>query len=132
MTRGIAIGAGLMESRMPTVNIRNEYTPATYNDPKLTARTARIFRAILGDENVIETGPVMAGEDFGRYGREEPKIPISIFWLGAVDPKKVEESQLSGKGLPSLHSALFAPLPEPAIKTGVKAMTAVVLDLIGK
>ena len=128
--RGVAKGAGISENKLPKVAIRNEYTPATYNDPKLTRRTVQAFKAILGEENVIETGPVMAGEDFGRYGREESKIPISIFWLGAVDPKKVEESKQTGKGLPSLHSALFAPLPEPAIKTGVKAMTATVLDLM--
>ncbi len=128
--RGVAKGAGISENKLPKIAIRNEYTPATYNDPNLTRRTAQVFMAILGEENVLETGPVMAGEDFGRYGREEPKIPISIFWLGAIDPKKVEESKKTGKGLPSLHSALFAPLPEPAIKTGVKAMTAVVLDLM--
>jgi hippurate hydrolase len=52
-----------------------------------------------------------------------------MFWLGAVDPKKIQESQQAGKGLPSLHSAIFAPLPEPAIKTGIQAMTAAVLDL---
>jgi hippurate hydrolase len=25
----------------------------------------------------------MGGEDFGRYGRVEPKIPTFLFWLGA-------------------------------------------------
>jgi hypothetical protein len=31
-----------------------------------------------------------------------------------------------------LHSSLFAPLPEPTIRTGVKAMTCAVLDLMKK
>lgn len=132
MTRGIAIGAGIQKNKLPKVSIRNESIPTTYNDPQFTKRTVRVFKEILGEENVVETGPVMAGEDFGRYGRQDPKIPISIFWLGTVNPKIVEESQRSGKGLPSLHSALFAPLPEPSIKTGVKAMTAAVLDLMAK
>jgi hippurate hydrolase len=52
-----------------------------------------------------------------------------MFWLGAVDPKKIKESQQVGTELPSLHSALFAPLPEPAIKTGIQVMTAAALDL---
>ena len=34
--------------------------------------------------------------------------------------------------LPSLHSSLFAPLPEPTIRTGVKAMTSAVLELMKK
>jgi hippurate hydrolase len=32
--------------------------------------------------------------------------------------------------LPSLHSPQFYPQPEPTIRTGVKAMSAVVLELL--
>jgi hippurate hydrolase len=53
-----------------------------------------------------------------------------MFWLGAVDPVKVESSKKSGKPLPSLHSSLFEPLPEPTLRTGVKAMTTAVLELM--
>jgi hypothetical protein len=31
-----------------------------------------------------------------------------------------------------LHSSEFAPLPEPAIRTGVKAMTTAVEELLAK
>jgi hippurate hydrolase len=56
-----------------------------------------------------------------------------MFWLGAVTREKIEESQKpGGKPLPSLHSNLYAPAPEATIKTGVKAMTAAALDLLGK
>ena len=132
ITRGIATAAGVLEDRLPTVSLREEYTPSTYNDPELTQRVAGVFRAILGERNVVEAEPVMGGEDFSLYGREEPRVPISIFWLGTVDPKKVEESRRTGQGLPSLHSALFAPLPEQSIKTGVKAMSAAALELLGE
>ncbi len=53
-----------------------------------------------------------------------------MFLLGAVDPAKVAESRKSGKPLPSLHSSLFQPLPEPTLRTGVMAMTAAVLELM--
>jgi hippurate hydrolase len=53
-----------------------------------------------------------------------------MFILGAVDPAKVLESEKTGKPLPPLHSSLFQPLPEPTIRTGVKAMTVAVLDLL--
>ena len=50
--------------------------------------------------------------------------------LGAVALEKVAESRRTGQPLPSLHSSLFAPLPEPTIRTGVLAMTAAALNLL--
>ncbi|MBM3871817.1 MAG: amidohydrolase, partial [Verrucomicrobia bacterium] len=44
----------------------------------------------------------------------------------------VTESIKTGRTLPSLHSSKFAPVPEPTLKTGVIAMTAAVLELVGK
>ena len=38
--------------------------------------------------------------------------------LGAVSPETVAESKATGKPLPSLHSALFCPVPEATIRTG--------------
>jgi len=55
-----------------------------------------------------------------------------MFWLGAPDPVKWKEAEETGKALPSPHSSKFAPLPEPAIRTGVKAMSSVALDLLKK
>jgi hippurate hydrolase len=55
-----------------------------------------------------------------------------MFWLGAVDPAKIKDAQEKGTRLPSLHSSEFAPLPEPAIRTGVQAMTSAVMDLLKK
>jgi hippurate hydrolase len=91
------------------------------------------LEAILGKENVASHAPVMGGEDFGFFGRTTEKIPICIFWLGAVNRDRYLEAQKEGsQPLPSLHSSLFAPDPEPTIKTGVMAMTAAALELIGK
>jgi metal-dependent amidase/aminoacylase/carboxypeptidase family protein len=68
----------------------------------------------------------MIGEDFARYGRTKEDVPIFMFRLGTIkagDPNQPSES-------PSLHSAQFAPLPEPTIKTGVRAMTEAALNLL--
>ena len=85
----------------------------------------------LGEEQVVEVKPVMAGEDFSEFGRVEPKIPISLFWLGAVAPERIKAAAAGELELPSLHSSKFAPVAEPAIETGVKAMSAAVLYLLG-
>ena len=132
MTRGLAEAAGVPEDRLPIVALQEqEFTPATYNDPALTRRLAGAFKNWFGKTTVQQVKPVMGGEDFSEYGRTPDKIPICIFWLGAVKPELVQESEKTGKPLPSLHSSQFAPLPEPTIKTGVIAMTAAVLELAG-
>jgi len=80
---------------------------------------------------VVEMPPMMASEDFGYFSLDH-SIPATIFWLGASDPAKVRQSRETGVVLPSLHSALFAPVPEPTLRTGVKAMTSAVLELMKK
>ena len=130
ITKGVAATAGIPEDRAPIVKVsETEITSATYNDPQLMERLAGAFKTALGPENVMKVSPVMGSEDFGYLSLEQ-KIPSAIFWVGAVDPVKVKESQERGIALPSLHSSLFAPVPEPTLRTGVKAMTAAVLDLM--
>jgi hippurate hydrolase len=90
----------------------------------------RVFKARFGEANIITKKPTMGGEDFGEYGRTADKIPICMFFLGGVDPVKLRENSQSARPLPSLHSALWAPLPEPSIKTGVAAMTTAVLEVM--
>ena len=132
ITRGVAMAAGLPDNRMPIVKlINNEMAPATYNDPQLTERVVAAIGRTIGSDNVIKASPLMGSEDFGNLSLDH-KIPSLMFWLGAVEPAKVEASRKSGKPLPSLHSSLFAPLPEPTLRTGVKAMTAAVLELMKK
>lgn len=132
ITKNIAAAAGIPEDRAPIVKVSDtEFTPATYNDPKLTERLAGAFERTLGANNVVKWPPIMGSEDFGRFSLDN-QIPSCMFWLGAVEPAKVEASKKSGKPLPSLHSSLFEPLPEPTLRTGVKAMTAAVLELMKK
>jgi hippurate hydrolase len=110
----------------------SEYTPALYNDPTLAKRIVGVFREALGAENVASRPAVMGGEDFSRYGLRTG-VPVFLFWLGTIPPERVAEAMKEGgKPLPSLHSALFAPVPEPTIKTGVRAMSMAVLELMGK
>jgi amidohydrolase len=132
IVHGLALAAGIPEDRLPEVKVEDEFTPAMYNNPELTERMAGVFKSWLGDSNVIRKKPVMGGEDFGEYGRTDAKIPIFMFFVGGVKPEAFQESQRTGKPLPSLHSPLWAPVPEPTIKTGVTAMSAAVLDLLGK
>ncbi|MFT4560788.1 MAG: amidohydrolase [Gammaproteobacteria bacterium] len=130
MVANLANAANIPSDKMPRVEIKDEFTPVTFNDPSLTDRIVRTFNKTLGKDNVIETIPVMGGEDFGRYGQVEPKIPSMIYWLGAVDRTRHALSKSTGSTLPSLHSPFFAPEYAPTIRTGVTAMTAAGLELL--
>jgi len=131
IAKGTALAAGIPAELSPLVKVsETEITPATYNDPALTERLSNVFTRALGAENVVKWPQIMGSEDFGRFGLEGQQIPTALFWVGAADPSKVEESKRTGKPLAGAHSPLFAPLPEPTIKTGVKAMTSAVLELM--
>ena len=130
IVKGVATTAGIPEDRAPIVKV-SEGTGSMYNEPQLTERLAGVFKQVLGEENVLKIPPIMASEDFGYFSMDQ-KIPTSMFWLGASDPAKVKQSRESGVALPGLHSALFAPVPESTIRTGIKAMTSAVLDLMKK
>jgi hippurate hydrolase len=108
----------------------NEFTPALVNDTALARKTVALFKEVLGANKVQERPPVMGGEDFSRYGREG--VPIFMYFLGTQPPQKVAEYEKAGRPLPSLHSDLFYPIPEPTLRTGVLTMSMAVLNLVGK
>ena len=132
IARGLAIAAGLPEALMPEVKRPEGFVPVTYNDPALTRRLAGTFRTWFGEAQVRERKPSMGGEDFGQFGRTAEKIPVCMFVIGAVDPARVAEAEKSGDPLPSLHSPFFAPPVEPTLKTGVSALTAALLETLGR
>jgi amidohydrolase len=125
---GLAKAYGVPADRMPTVTL-GESTPATINDVALAERLRASASAALGKDRVLEARAVMGSEDVGLFSLEG-KIPAAMYWLGAADPAKLEESHKTGVALPSLHSSLFAPVYAAAIPTGVTAMTAMALDLL--
>jgi hippurate hydrolase len=126
--QGLAEAYGIPADRMPSVTL-GESTPATYNDAALAERLRAAAAAALGKDRVLPTPAVMGSEDVGQFSLEG-KIPMTMYWLGAADPDKLAQSRKSGVALPSLHSALFAPVYEPAIRTGVTSMSAMALDLL--
>ena len=107
-----------------------EGTIAVYNDPKLTQRLVTSLRSVLGDGNVIETPPKMVSEDFAYYAQEG--VPVAMFHVGAVNPRKFAEAQKSGAQLPSLHSALFAPDFQPTLNTAIQTEVTELLELMGR
>lgn len=130
IARGQAKVMGLPDDRLPEVIVKDEYTPALYNDPDLSDRLAGVLRAELGEANVELSKPVMGGEDFARFGRTEERIPSFYFWLGGADPEAFAAAKAEGRNLPAVHSPYFLPSYERTLRTGVRAMTAAALELL--
>ncbi len=133
IAKGIATAGGVPPERAPIIDVaKDQFTPATYNNPELTKRLIAVWKKSLGNENVEIVEPTMGGEDFSEYSLPDHSIPAVDFHVGAVDPEKIAQFKKEGKELPSLHSSKFAPVPEPTIRTGIVAMTAAVLELMKK
>jgi amidohydrolase len=133
IAKGCAMAAGIPPDRAPIVSLaKDQFTPATYNNPELTKRLLAVWKKTLGNENVEIVDATMGGEDFSEYSLPDHSIPAVDFHVGAVDPVKIADSKKNGTVLPSLHSSKFAPVPEPTIRTGIIAMTAAVLELMKK
>ncbi|KTG18744.1 peptidase M20 [Pseudoalteromonas sp. XI10] len=133
ISKGIALSAGLDESLAPEVYVHeDESIPSTYNNPAQTNVVRSAIANAIGEDNVLETEAVMAGEDFGLYGRTEQHVPITLFWLGGVEPSQYDAAMQSGATLPSLHSSKFAPDYKKALPTGITAMSNAAVALFNK
>ena len=67
----------------------------------------------------------MVSEDFGRFGLGG-KIPTAMLHVGATDPARLA----AGERVPGLHSSGFIPVPEPTLRTAIKSMTTMALELL--
>src|SRR6266550_382049 len=131
IAKGIAAASGVPPDRAPIVSVsKDQFTPATYNNPELTKRLVAVWKKSLGNENVEIVDATMGGEDFSEYSLPDHSIPAVDFHIGAVEPAKIAEYKQAGKELPTLHSSKFAPVPEATIRVGIIGMTAAVLDLM--
>ena len=122
--KGVAVGANAPE---PTIVV-SEGTPSLWNDEDLAARLDPVLRRTVGNDNVMDSEQSMGGEDFSRYGRAG--VPILMIRLGAVDGARLKRYEQLGQIPPSLHSPLFYPDVEDALKTSVPAMSEAAIELL--
>ncbi len=127
VAKGEAVAAGA--PREPEIRL-SDFTPATYNDPTLTQRLVDRLKSELGADKLVEIPATMGGEDFSVYGRNG--IPACMLNLGAVNPARYAAAKAAGEDLPSLHSPLFLPDLDPTLHAGIKSLTIMVLELLGK
>ncbi|WP_299531765.1 amidohydrolase [uncultured Streptomyces sp.] len=106
-----------------------ESFPAVSNDPEACARTERGFAADLGAGLVVDPGPATGSEDVGILATTAG-APCVYWLLGGADPalfaaaKDFAALEQVARGLPSNHSPHFAPVVEPTLTTGVRALVS--------
>lgn len=125
-TKAVAAGAGAPEPKITF----SEGTPAMFNDEKLAVRLREVFSRELGAANVDDPEPSMGGEDFSQYGRAG--VPILMYRLGTIEPKRLARMKQLGQNPPSLHSPLYYPDAEESLVVGVQTMVAGALELLKK
>ncbi len=132
ITRSLAEAASMPADKMPEVTVTEERTQSLYNDPTFTREVRASLEATVGADKVETVQPTMGAEDFAEFGFTKEKVPLCMFRLGTQAPERVAEANAKGETLPALHSPFFKPVPEPTIKTGVRAMTSAIIALMKK
>lgn len=125
-----ARSTGLPEDRLPIVKVKDEHTPALYNNPALTERMVGALQREFGADKISQTTAEMGGEDFAEYGRVEPRIPGVFLWLGSIAPERIRQARAQQTSLPSLHSPFYMPDIQLTIITGVETLTTEALELL--
>lgn len=134
IAKGEAIAAGMPEDKMPVVTVeKDEFTPAMFNTVDFTNEMAGFLKTRYGEKRVVQLPPVMGGEDFSRFSREENKdIKSLIIWVGGVPQAEYDAAKKEGRTLPSLHSPFWAPDAPVVISTATEALTAMAMKLMPK
>jgi len=95
--------------------------PLTVNDPQVTDAVTQAFTKAFGAERVRELAPVPASEDFSliptAFG-----VPYTFWGNGAFLP---------GTPIVGNHNPTFAPVMQPALRTGTEAAIAATLAYLG-
>ena len=134
IAKGEAIAAGIPDDKMPVVSVeKDEFTPAMFNTVDFTQEMAGFLKTRFGNKRVMQLPPVMGGEDFSRFSREENKdIKSLIIWVGGVPQSEFDAAKKEGRTLPSLHSPFWAPDAPAVISTATEALTAMAMKLMAK
>jgi hippurate hydrolase len=102
--------------------------PPTINDSPTTERVAAAFAAYFGDD-AHEIALQTASEDMSELPAAF-NVPFTYWGIGGIDPEQYAAAARKGtiaQDIPVNHSPNFAPVIQPTLDTGVKALTVAAL-----
>ncbi|KAL9082940.1 MAG: hypothetical protein Q9165_008721 [Trypethelium subeluteriae] len=106
----------------PDIKILSQF-PVLENDGAAVHVVTRAFEEQFGEEFNPDEPRNMASEDFSTLATSVGK-PCVFWFFGGTDQKQWDKAKKEGKlgELPINHSPFFAPVIEPTLKTGAKAL----------
>lgn len=108
--------------------------PLTENDPAVTEKITSAFRSHFGSETVFDLGRVTASEDFSHIP-DALGTPYTYWGVGCIDPEKYARALEAGRveqDIPVNHSEFFAPVIQPTLSTGTRALVVAALTYLAK
>ncbi|WFR83977.1 amidohydrolase [Arthrobacter sp. Y-9] len=115
----------------PTIEYFERF-PVTVNDPTASERVATVLRGVLGEQRVLNPGPLSGSEDVGEFSTAAD-VPLVYWFLGGGEPSLAEIVAKTGRmpdDIPSNHSPFFAPVIDPTLDNGVKALVAAAREFL--
>ncbi|MGG5258687.1 amidohydrolase [Phycicoccus avicenniae] len=106
-----------------------ESAPTLTNDPAATERTVAALEQVVGPGHVVDHGPLPSSEDVPHLA-DAVDAPLTFWLLGGADPalfataRSAEDVRAITAIQPSNHSPSYAPVLQPTITIGVRALTA--------
>lgn len=132
MTDAIAVGNGLPADRMPVYEGIQTLTPVI-NDDGLVAELRPVLVQALGRENVYPGTPMQMGsEDFQMLGDPVKGVKILHMEVGVAKPEVLQAYLKDGTMPPYMNHHPKFQVELPAIAAGVKANSAILLELLKK
>lgn len=107
--------------------------PPTVNDPDVTERVVSAFADTFGDD-AGELDLQSASEDFSDLPTALA-IPYTYWGIGGIDPEQYRTAEAVGRvsqDIPINHSPHFAPVIQPTLDTGVRALVAAAMAWLAR
>lgn len=123
----LAMAAGLETPNLPKYDLLDMSIPPVFN---AIALGAELKKCLANDFDIVPIQPTMIGEDFGLYSKQN-SIPSYLIWMGVLS-KQQKEAYENTTGIPSLHSARFAPDYNNALPKATEAMCLSLIHLFHK
>ena len=119
--------------RPPEFEYFDQY-PLTDNHQEVTETITSAFRSHFGSETVFDLGRLTASEDFSEIPNAFG-TPYTYWGVGGTDPEKYQRALDAGRvehDIPVNHSEFFAPVIEPTLTNGTRALVVAALTYLAK
>ena len=108
--------------------------PLTINDKDIASRLASSFTECFGEAFEPDTAPTNGSEDVSILATSKGR-PYDFWFFGGIDPDLWDRAQREGRtfeDVPVNHSPFFAPVIQPTMTVGIRALCVGALTFLGR